>query len=134
MNKKFEVPTELVKGEKYTLVRYDGILGISVEWFKYIDSKVIEAYQSYWNINVLRYRARKQTCISLRTEGVDYFIAKGWCNIDFDSMYSIKVSGDLETKSSKHTCTSMKWIQCAASQVPETDIVIAHEGLLQWYS
>ena len=115
---------DLTEGEKYTLVWYDNLTGITTANIKLVDFYV-DRYAQYENslfLNVMIGRRRSiQELIFTPNESI--LIVKGTYKINFDALYTVEEHDGIIHKYSKVLSMSSDWIKAAREQVKDQDVI-----------
>lgn len=120
---------KLEEGQKYTVVFYDGLIGIVSMQITLVDYYVSN-YAQYEECLHLEMKIGRRRYITEQVfmPNQPLLIINGAKKINFDSLYTIKETKDAVIKQSKILSQSMKWIECAYDQVKKEDVLFYSKG------
>lgn len=119
---------KLEEGQKYTVVFYDGLIGIVSMQITLVDYYVSN-YAQYEDCLHLEMKVGRRKYITEQVfmPNAPLLVIKGAKKISFDSLYNIEETKNAVIKQSKIFSQSMKWIECAYKQVNKEDIIFYSE-------
>ena len=108
---------KLVEGNKYTVVFYDGPIGIVTAKVTLVDYYV-DKYAQFEDSLFLEVKVGRQKFIRefVFTPEESILIIDGWEKITFDALYTETVLNGVKHKASKVLSQSKEWIECAYNQ------------------
>lgn len=108
---------KLVEGNKYTVVFYDGLIGITTAKVTLVDYYV-DKYAQFENSLFLEVKVGRQRFIREFTFAPNepVLIIEGWEKVGFDELYTETISNGIKHRASNVLSQSKKWIECAYNQ------------------